>query len=97
MKRGILPICVPIQPGLSTVAQAEAKEWVEQNLGASYLPPAAPQYTKKSAQDAHEAIRPAEIKLTADQLPGSLNRDQQRSLRTDLETLCCKPDEACYL
>ena len=63
---------------VSTVAQAEAKEWVEQNLGTAYLPPTAPQYTKKSAQDAHEAIRPSEVHLTADQLPENLNRDQQR-------------------
>lgn len=63
---------------VSTIAQTEAREWVEQNLGAAFLPAAAPQYAKKSAQDAHEAIRPSEIHLTVDQLPGSINRDQQR-------------------
>ena len=63
---------------ISTVAQAEAREWVEKNFGQSYLPPTAPQYTKKSAQDAHEAIRPSSPQITADQLPAAISRDQKR-------------------
>lgn len=63
---------------VSSLAQAEAIEWVKEHLGADYLPPAVPQYSKKSAQDAHEAIRPSEVRLTVDQLPENLNRDQLR-------------------
>ena len=63
---------------ISTVAQAEAREWVEKNFGQSYLPPTAPQYAKKSAQDAHEAIRPSSPQITAEQLPAAISRDQKR-------------------
>jgi DNA topoisomerase-1 len=63
---------------ISTVAQADAREWVQKNLGAAFLPGIAPQYTKKSAQDAHEAIRPSSPQITAGQLPATISRDQQR-------------------
>ena len=63
---------------ISTIAQAEAREWVETNLGHSYLPPTAPQYSKKSAQDAHEAIRPSSPQITVEQLPPAISRDQKR-------------------
>lgn len=63
---------------VSSVAQAEARDWVGEHLGAGYLPASAPQYAKKSAQDAHEAVRPSEVSITADLLPHNTNRDQQR-------------------
>ncbi|NMC33261.1 MAG: type I DNA topoisomerase [Veillonellaceae bacterium] len=63
---------------IASSAQTEAREWIGNNLGAVYLPPAAPQYTKKSAQDAHEAIRPSLPQLTAEQLPATISRDQKR-------------------
>lgn len=63
---------------VSTVAQEDAKQWVAEHLGAAYLPEIAPQYAKKSAQDAHEAIRPSEPKTAVDQLPAASNRDQKR-------------------
>jgi DNA topoisomerase-1 len=43
-------------------AQAEAREWVAQRLGREYLPDTPPVYrAKKSAQEAHEAIRPTAV------------------------------------
>jgi DNA topoisomerase-1 len=63
---------------VSTVAQAEAREWVEKNLGHAYLPGTAPQYAKKSAQDAHEAIRPSEPLVSSDQLSATISREQKR-------------------
>ena len=63
---------------VSTVAQADARQWVEENLSSAYLPEVPPQYSKKSAQDAHEAIRPSEPKTTVDQLPSTVNRDLRR-------------------
>ncbi len=63
---------------ISTEAQAQARQWIESNLGARYLPTAAPQYTKKAAQDAHEAIRPSEPQVSVDQLAGTLGKDQKR-------------------
>jgi DNA topoisomerase-1 len=43
-------------------AQAEARAWVTERLGPEYLPDAPPSYrAKKSAQEAHEAIRPTSV------------------------------------
>ncbi len=43
-------------------AQAEAREWAAERLGREYLPDTPPVYrAKKSAQEAHEAIRPTAI------------------------------------
>jgi DNA topoisomerase-1 len=63
---------------VSAEAQTQARQWVETNLGAIYLPVAAPQYAKKAAQDAHEAIRPSVPTVSAINLPAFLSRDQRR-------------------
>lgn len=63
---------------VSNVAQTEAREWIAEKLGAAYLPAQPHQYAKKSAQDAHEAIRPTEPRVSADALPTGISRDQQR-------------------
>jgi DNA topoisomerase-1 len=43
-------------------AQAEARAWVTERLGGEYLPESPPVYrAKKSAQEAHEAIRPTAV------------------------------------
>ena len=63
---------------VSNEAQAQARRWVETNLGSRYLPASPPQYAKKAAQDAHEAIRPSLPEVSVDELPGTLSRDQKR-------------------
>lgn len=63
---------------ISAEAQSQARNWVEMNLGSNYLPASAPLYAKKAAQDAHEAIRPSEPEIVADQLSASLGKDQRR-------------------
>ncbi len=58
-------------------AQAEAREWVARRLGGEYLPEAAPVYrAKKSAQDAHEAIRPTSVSREPKALARFLSKDQ---------------------
>jgi len=58
-------------------AQTEAREWIGERLGREYLPDAPPTYrAKKSAQEAHEAIRPSEIAREPKALARSLTRDQ---------------------
>lgn len=43
-------------------ALAEARAFILETYGESYLPPEAKQYaTQKSAEDAHEAIRPTNL------------------------------------
>lgn len=63
---------------VSTIAQEEVRKWVENHFDATYLPPTPPQYAKKSAQDAHEAVRPSEPQIMAEQLPVAVSRDQKR-------------------
>ena len=63
---------------VSAEAQVQARKWVEVNLGSRYLPAAPPQYAKKAAQDAHEAIRPSLPEVSVDALPETLSRDQKR-------------------
>jgi DNA topoisomerase-1 len=58
-------------------AQAEAREWVVGRLGREYLPDAPPVYrAKKSAQEAHEAIRPSAVAREPKALARFLTKDQ---------------------
>ncbi len=60
-------------------AQAEAREYITSTYGDKYAPPTPPQYkSRKSAQDAHEAIRPSSVVRTPDSLKMYLGRDQNR-------------------
>jgi DNA topoisomerase I len=62
---------------VSQEAQAEAREWVGQRLGREYLPDSPPVYkSKKSAQDAHEAIRPSTATREPKALAPFLSKDQ---------------------
>ena len=58
-------------------ALTEARLYIKSEYGKDYLPPEAREYTsKKSAQDAHEAIRPASLKYTPEEIEKHLERDQ---------------------
>jgi DNA topoisomerase-1 len=58
-------------------AQAEARAWVAARLGREYLPGAPPVYrAKKSAQEAHEAIRPTAVSHEPKALARFLTKDQ---------------------
>lgn len=59
---------------VSPSAQDMAKEYITQNYGANYVP-AKPNVfkSKKSAQDAHEAIRPVSLKYTPEYLSGKMD------------------------
>ncbi len=58
-------------------AQAEAREYVHKHLGAEYLPAEPPVYkSRKSAQEAHEAIRPTSVFRTPESLKNRLNKEQ---------------------
>lgn len=64
---------------VATSAQDEARAYVTEKHGQSYLPAKPPVYsTKKNAQDAHEAIRPTSLELTPDKVQKNLSRDQLR-------------------
>ncbi|BAL82237.1 putative DNA topoisomerase 1 [Selenomonas ruminantium subsp. lactilytica TAM6421] len=62
---------------LSDVALHDAREFIGAEFGEDYLPSKANIYvTGKKAQDAHEAIRPTDVKLTPDSVAKHLNKDQ---------------------
>ena len=64
---------------VSKEAQAETLAFIKENYGDEYAP-AKPNFykTKKDAQDAHEAIRPIDIRKTPDSLKNVLDRNQYR-------------------
>src|SRR3989441_2351605 len=69
-------------------AQAEAREWITARLGLEYVPEAPPAYRSRgSAQEAHEAIRPSEVRLEPRSVARFLTRDQLALYRLLLERL----------
>lgn len=64
---------------VSTEALAAARELILERYGEQYLPKSPRKYSNKnSAQDAHEAIRPAHFELNPESIRGSLSNDQYR-------------------
>lgn len=63
-------------------AQQEARELVASRYGEDHLPPRPPLYrSRKSAQEAHEAIRPTSVRRAPEELEAYLSRDQARLYR----------------
>ena len=64
---------------ISDEAAAAAKDHIISTFGAEYYPPSRRYFkTKKSAQDAHEAIRPTNLSISPDQVKLSCTPDQYR-------------------
>jgi DNA topoisomerase-1 len=65
---------------VAETAQAEARQVIQERFGPEYLPAQPPQYkTKaKSAQEAHEAIRPTGVRRDPESLKAHLTRDELR-------------------
>ncbi|MDD5693357.1 MAG: type I DNA topoisomerase [Patescibacteria group bacterium] len=62
---------------LSTQALSEARDYIQQKVGREYVPVKPRVYKKaKSAQEAHEAIRPTSFSRTSDTLKAYLSKDQ---------------------
>jgi DNA topoisomerase-1 len=69
-------------PRVAPEAVTGAREWIEKQLGAQYLPAAPNVYKgKKDAQDAHEAIRPTDATRTPESIARFLS-DEQLKLYT---------------
>ena len=65
---------------VAEVAQGEARQFIKERYGESFLPLEPPVYKTKArgAQEAHEAIRPTSVLRQPDGLKEYLNRDQFR-------------------
>lgn len=64
---------------IAAEAEAEVRKYISASYGASFLPPAPIKYKKrKTAQDAHEAIRPTSIQRTPDKVKEGLDADEFR-------------------
>ncbi len=64
---------------IATEAQAECRRYIGGRFGAEYVP-AKPKFyrSKKSAQDAHEAIRPTSMEFDPEKIKASLKPDQYK-------------------
>lgn len=64
---------------ISEEALAAAKDFILERYGAAYYPSATRRFRKKDgAQDAHEAIRPSNIRLDPERIQGDLTKEQYR-------------------
>ena len=63
---------------LSNEAVSMVRDFVDSNFGDGYLPEKPNKYgsSNKSAQEAHEAIRPTDVAITPDSIRGDLNPQQ---------------------
>jgi len=62
---------------VAETALHSARDYIERNFGAAYLPEAPIRYkSKKDAQDAHEAIRPTDVTRTPDALRTLIAADE---------------------
>ena len=62
---------------VSDEALSEVRAWIPEKYGPEYLPEEPMIYKgRKDAQDAHEAIRPTDVRRTPESVKGSLTRDQ---------------------
>jgi DNA topoisomerase-1 len=68
---------------VSKQAQQEARRYIEDRYGEAYLPDEPPEYRtrSRSAQEAHEAIRPTDVNRHPDVVSGHLTADQLKLYR----------------
>ncbi|MEO1958717.1 MAG: type I DNA topoisomerase, partial [Nautiliaceae bacterium] len=57
-------------------AQDAAVEFIKENIGAEYAEPKRYERKSQNAQEAHEAIRPVDVRLTPDDLKNYLSKDE---------------------
>ena len=63
---------------VSKIAQEEARHYIQSRHGEKFIPPRIPVYktTTRSAQEAHEAVRPTSVMRTPTSIKEKLTRDQ---------------------
>ncbi len=63
---------------LSDTALNSSRDYISQKFGSDYLPKEANIYSKKGAQDAHEAIRPINVEITPQKVSQYLSKDHAK-------------------
>lgn len=83
---------------IANEALQEVRGYISQTYGKEYLPREARHYrTKKTAQDAHEAIRPSYVDLAPQAIKGSLTNDQFKVYKLIWERfVACQMENAVY-
>ncbi len=67
---------------ISDDAISSLRAYIPECFGAEYLPPEPNEYKgRKNAQDAHEAIRPTDVRRTPDKIKASLSKEQYNLYR----------------
>ncbi|KKQ48932.1 MAG: topoisomerase protein [candidate division TM6 bacterium GW2011_GWF2_38_10] len=77
---------------IADTALSAVREFIGGEYGKDYLPKSAFTYAKKGAQDAHEAIRPIDVRITPTQIARFLSPDEAK-----LYTLIWKRFVACQM
>ncbi len=96
--RGLISYIRTDSVRLSEEAVSAAREAIGERYGAEYLPKEPVVYKgRKSAQDAHEAIRPADVSLRPEDVRASLTGDQFKLYRLIyLRFIACQMADALY-
>lgn len=83
---------------LSPEAVAMARKYIGEKFGEKYLPKQPNVYkTKKSAQDAHEAIRPIHLEITPESLKGKISADNYKLYKLIYtKFLACQMEDATF-
>lgn len=63
---------------ISDTASKDTRDFISKKFGAEYLPKTTNVYSKKGAQDAHEAIRPINVEVTPQIAQKYLNQDEAK-------------------
>ncbi len=83
---------------ISDDALLEVRGYISEKFGEKYLPKSPKVYkTKKSAQDAHEAIRPSDVTITPDSIKSSVTPDQYKIYKLIWERfVACQMTDALF-
>lgn len=83
---------------IANEAVAEVRGYIGDRYGKAFLPASPKVYkSKKSAQDAHEAIRPSYVSITPQEAKGSLTGDQYKIYKLIWERfVACQMENAVY-
>lgn len=83
---------------LSPEAVAMARKYIVEKFGEKYLPKQPNVYkTKKSAQDAHEAIRPIHLEITPESVKGKISSDNYKLYKLIYtKFLACQMEDATF-